>query len=90
VGPNSHFYTIEPAECDAVKNDIGWVYEGIAFYARRLEAGACPAPWRTLYRAYNNGFPVKDANHRFAVDVATLQTLVSQGWRIEGAVMCVE
>jgi len=90
MGPNSHFYTIEPDECDAVKRDIGWVFEGIAFHARRLEGGACPAPWRTLYRAYNNGFPVKDANHRFAVDLATLQPLVGQGWRIEGAVMCVE
>ena len=45
---------------------------------------------RALYRAYNNGFPTKDSNHRFALDMATLQPLVAQGWVIEGAVMCVQ
>jgi hypothetical protein len=90
IGPNSHFYTIEPAECEAVKRDPGWLYEGIAFHARRLEGGSCPAPYRALYRAYNNGFPTKDANHRFSVDRAVLEGLRPQGWSVEGAVMCVE
>ena len=90
VGPNSHFYTIEPGECENVKRDVGWKYEGTAFYARRLENGACPSPYRILYRAYNNGFPAKDANHRFAVSRATLEALTRQGWVIEGPVMCVE
>src|SRR5205814_4854662 len=31
-GPNSHFYTANPAECASVKRDPGWTYEGIAFY----------------------------------------------------------
>jgi hypothetical protein len=90
LGPNSHFYTIEPGECDAVKRDAGWIYEGIAFHAKRLQSGACPAGARPLYRAYNNGYPAKDANHRFATDVAPLQALLPKGWSLEGAVMCVE
>jgi len=90
IGPNSHFYTIEPGECALVKTDPGWVYEGVAFYARRLESGACPAPLRALHRAYNNGYPLKDSNHRFAIDRATLDGLVRLGWSVEGAVMCVE
>ena len=90
IGPNSHFYTIEPGECEAVKRDAGWIYEGIAFHARRLENGACPLPYRALYRAYNNGFPVKDANHRFAVERSLLEGLRPQGWAVEGAVMCVD
>ena len=90
VGPNSHFYTIEPGECELVRRDPGWLYEGIAFHARRLHNGACVAPYRPLYRAYNNGFPTKDANHRFSVDRALLEGLRDRGWTVEGAVMCVE
>jgi hypothetical protein len=90
LGPNSHFYTIEPGECEAVKRDPGWVYEGVAFHARRLENGTCPAGLRTLYRAYNNGFPTRDSNHRFATELALLEALRPQGWIVEGAVMCVE
>lgn len=90
IGPNSHFYTIEPGECALVKADIGWKYEGVAFYARRLDNGACPSPYRIVYRAYNNGFPNKDSNHRFAVARSALESLVRLGWTIEGPVMCVE
>jgi hypothetical protein len=73
-----------------VKRDAGWIYEGIAFQAKRLQSGACPAGTRPLYRAYNNGYPAKDANHRFATDVAQLASLQPKGWSVEGAVMCVE
>lgn len=90
IGPNSHFYTIDPAECELVKRDIGWVYEGTAFHARRIENGACPAGTRALYRAYNNGFPTKDSNHRYATDVALLEAMRGQGWTVEGPAMCVE
>jgi hypothetical protein len=45
---------------------------------------------RTLYRAYNNGFPTRDSNHRFATELALLEALRPQGWIVEGAVMCVE
>lgn len=90
IGPNSHFYTIEPGECEGVKRDQGWFYEGIAFYARRLEGGQCAGGTRPLYRAYNNGYPAKDANHRFATERTTLEALQPRGWSVEGAVMCVE
>jgi hypothetical protein len=90
IGPNSHFYTIDPGECELVKRDVGWLYEGTAFHARRLENGACPAPLRVLYRAYNNGYPAKDANHRYATDVALLEGMRSLGWVVEGPTMCVE
>ena len=90
IGPNSHFFTIEPGECEAVKRDPGWIYEGIAFHARRLEDGACRGATRPLYRAYNNGYPARDANHRFATGRSTLEALQPRGWSVEGAVMCVE
>ena len=90
IGPNSHFYTIDPAECAAVKLDAGWVYEGTAFHAVRLDNGACPGVTRPLYRAYNNGFPAKDANHRYATELAILEAMRASGWSVEGAAMCVQ
>jgi Repeat of unknown function (DUF5648) len=32
IGPNSHFYTADAAECASVKQDAAWRYEAIAFY----------------------------------------------------------
>src|SRR5258706_10593 len=90
IGPNSHFYTIDPAECAALKLDAGWVYEGTAFHAVRLDNGACPGVTRPLYRAYNNGFPAKDANHRYATELAILEAMRASGWSVEGAAMCVQ
>jgi uncharacterized delta-60 repeat protein len=41
-GPNSHFYTVDLLECDAVRSDPGWLFEGVAFYSvAPLETG-CP------------------------------------------------
>jgi serine protease len=42
-GPNSHFYTANATECQIVKQDPGWTYEGIAFYARRSRRRAVRA-----------------------------------------------
>ncbi len=40
-GPNSHFYTADPAECARVKTDPGWFYEGIVFHIAPAQGGAC-------------------------------------------------
>ena len=89
-GPNSHFYTIDAGECELVKGDRGWTYEGTAFYALPLQGGACPSGLRTLWRAYNNGFPLKAPNHRYATDRALLDAMSARGWSVEGPAMCVE
>jgi hypothetical protein len=74
-----------------VKNDHGWVYEGTAFYAAQsIDTSLCPAGLRALWRAYNNGFPTKDANHRYATDRALLDAMAARGWSVEGVAMCVE
>jgi hypothetical protein len=91
IGPNSHFYTVSPAECELVKNQRGWVYEGTAFYAAQsIDTSLCPAGLRQLWRAYNNGFPTKDANHRYSTDRSILDAMASRGWSVEGVAMCVE
>lgn len=92
-GPNSHFYTADPAECAAVKQDPGWHYEGIAFYVTLRTNGQCGAGQQPVWRAYNNGYKpqqgINDGNHRFSVDRQTILNLVSQGWNDEGVVFCV-
>lgn len=42
VGPNSHFYTADPAECTKVKTNPAWTYEAIAFHIEVPRNGACP------------------------------------------------
>jgi uncharacterized protein (DUF1800 family) len=88
-GPNSHFFTAEPAECELVKQDPGWFYEGIAFYAMRVSSGACGGGVRPLYRNFNNRASANDSNHRYSATLATFQDMADQGWPAEGAALCV-
>jgi hypothetical protein len=84
VGPNSHFYTANAAECDAVKRDRGWTFEGIAFYVLDAVDGACTTGSRPVYRFYNNGFARNDSNHRYSVDSSAMPA----PWTREGVVFC--
>jgi uncharacterized delta-60 repeat protein len=88
VGPNSHFYTVVPLECDAVRQDPGWRYEGIAFYSVPPDALGCPAAMRPVYRLYNNGYASNDSNHRYTTDPALYQGMQNKGWTGEGVVFC--
>ncbi|MBK7472051.1 MAG: hypothetical protein IPI73_17025 [Betaproteobacteria bacterium] len=88
-GPNPHFYTIDADECAAVKNDPGWTYEGIAFFATTPSNEQCPNAMQPVHRAYNNRYAQNDSNHRYALSPSLLQPLVAQGWTVEGVVFCV-
>lgn len=96
IGPNSHFYTADPAECAFVRTAWqslaadgrlypAWTFESYAFRVIAPVNGVCPAGTIPLYRAYNNGAR-GDPNHRYSTDVALLQSM--QGWTFEGVVMC--
>ncbi|MBK9607563.1 MAG: exo-alpha-sialidase [Betaproteobacteria bacterium] len=88
IGPNSHFYTIDYQECANVRADPGWTLESTsAFVARPPERG-CGAG-RVVYRLYNNRFAQNDSNHRYVADLALYQSLQAQGWKGEGAQLCV-
>jgi hypothetical protein len=88
-GPNSHFFTAEPSECDLVKRSGGWYYEGIGFYITPVNAnGGCPAGYLQVNRAYNQGFPRNDSNHRFSTSDSTMRDMAGEGWVVEGTVMC--
>ncbi len=97
IGPNSHFYTADPAECAYVKVSYqavasdgnsypAWTYESNAFAVKALVGGACPAGTLPLYRSYNNGMR-GDPGHRYSTDASVLQAMT--GWVFEGLTMCV-
>jgi fermentation-respiration switch protein FrsA (DUF1100 family) len=89
AGPNSHFFTASADECAIVKRDTGWFFEGTGFYLQPVDANRqCPAGFLQVERAYNNGFPRNDSNHRFTTSDSTLRAMGQKGWTIEGPVMC--
>ncbi len=89
IGPNSHFYTFQGAECEQVKADAGWVYEAPnRFFALQPVAGGCPAGSLPVYRAYNNRFAQRDSNHRYTVKPTIYAQMIALGWKGEGIVMC--
>jgi hypothetical protein len=87
-GANTHFFTIEPGECELVKRSPGWFYEGLGFFGTRLANGACPAGLRTVHRLFNNRQAFNDSNHRYIVDLSLVPGMVAQGWSLEGPVFC--
>lgn len=96
-GPNSHFYTINPTECHALRflqvttpaSEKRWNFENYGFTSNRPIGGGCPAGTAPVYRAYNNGFARGiDSNHRITSDPAGIQQVVARGWVSEGIVMC--
>ncbi len=99
-GPNSHFFTADTAECNALKalqisprptTVKQWNYEGLGFSVVARTAGnTCPGGSLPVYRAYNNG-PARgvDANHRYSTSIYALGSLTGNaGWTIEGVVFC--
>lgn len=102
-GPNSHFYTANPADCQGLKDleaqqraqaaaagqpFLGWGYEQIAFYALVPVNGQCAGGTVPVYRAYNNRFAYNDSNHRFMVDPMMLEAELFEGWSYEQAQFC--
>lgn len=103
AGPNSHFYTGNPTDCQGLKDleqqqraqsaaagqpFLGWAYEQIAFYALVPVNGQCPGGTVPVYRAYNNRFAYNDSNHRFMVDPTMLAAELFEGWGYEYAQFC--
>jgi hypothetical protein len=93
-GPNSHFYTVNADECEALKhryagNEKSWRFESYDFLTSPVVFGACAAGQVPVYRAYNNGFARGiDSNHRITTDPAAIAEVVARGWVYEGIVMC--
>ena len=87
IGPNSHFYTADAAECTIVKGNPNWTYEAIAFYVEVPLAGVCKSGTEAVYRSFYPGASVSQSNHRFLPDLTMHQKMASSS-TLEGVVMC--
>jgi hypothetical protein len=101
-GPNSHFYTADPGECEQIKAVeayqradaqargqpfLGWAFENIAFYALLPDNGQCAPGTTPVYRAYNDRAPQNDTNHRFMSDPRQRVAMLMT-WLDEGVAFC--
>jgi len=80
---SSHFYTPFAAECDMVKTNRDWQFEGEVFSVALPTAGNCAAGLQPLYRMYNNGHGGAP-NHRYTTDLAVRAQMLALGWIAEG------
>ncbi len=88
LGPSSHFFTANPAECAAVKMNPGWIYEGIAFNALLPVGGACAQGSAAVIRFFRGGASVSESRHRYVQDAVELARMRAAGWIEEGPVFC--
>jgi len=82
------FYTGDAGECDGVKRNPGWRYQGIAFYSLPASGNACPDGYLGVHRAYNKGDVRNDSNHRYTTSDSTMRDTQAAGWTFEGTVLC--
>ena len=89
---NSHFYGRGTVECDATAAaNPTFINEDSQFFHVLLPvAGVCPAGTRDVHRVFSNR---ADANHRYMVDPAIRDLMVTKHWLAEGdgdnlVVMC--
>ena len=86
--PSTHFYTVIASECALVKGKPDWTFEENAYASIEPSAtGVCPANTRPLYRLYNDG-QRNSPNHRYTTSFTVVVSMQSQGWLLEGVVMC--
>jgi hypothetical protein len=88
-GPDSHFFTVDAAECAHVMSAWqAWTFEAHAFATTPATAGACAAGLVPVRRFYNNPAAGADMNHRYVTSAAVAAEMRGKGWIEEGVVMC--
>jgi hypothetical protein len=86
-GPNTHFFTIDPFECNLLLANPLWTFEGIAFRADTTAGEDCPADRVPVVRLYNDG-KGGEPNHRYLTSHSEIYRMQVQGWVREGVVFC--
>ena len=87
VGPNSHFYTANAAECATVKQNPDWTFEAVSFFIDVPQGTGCVLGTEPIYRSFYPGAAVADSNHRFLPDLTMHQNMAVSS-TLEGVVMC--
>jgi hypothetical protein len=89
---DSHFFGRSAQECGETLSKFPFMSQETpnAFYISLPTAGVCPPAMIPVYRAFSNR---ADANHRYTMDRAIRDQMVSMGWTAEGdgpdlVVMC--
>lgn len=85
---SSHFYTADASECEKVKANPDWEYEGIAGYVSVPQLPSLCTQGVPLYRLYNNGHGGAPS-HKYTTDATDVEIYSKQGWVAEGVVGCV-
>jgi hypothetical protein len=80
---SSHFYTVDQAECESVKLNLMWQFEGIVGYVWQASANGVCIHGAPVFRFYNNGQGAAP-NHRFTIDSSVSFAMVRDGWTPEG------
>jgi YVTN family beta-propeller protein len=81
----THVYTPYSVECDSLKSENAWEFEGVSYYVQMPDAnGGCGGGTEPLYRLYNNG-EGGTPNHRYTAHRATRDAMASAGWTAEGS-----
>ncbi len=81
---SSHFYTPFTTECDIVKQNKDWTFEGLVFAMPIPQLnGACAVGTVPVYRLYNDGQGAAP-NHRYTTDLAVRAQMIGKGWIPEG------
>ena len=90
VNRHSHFYSADPAECEALKSNRGLRYEGIVFYAQRPAGGQCAGGTTPVYRSTLDAIYRNDFNQRFTVDATVFAKSGASGRSADGVTMCAQ
>ncbi len=88
LGPDSHFYTVNGAECAAVRQDRYWEFEGVAFRVLPLAGSGCAPGSEVVQRLYKPAADVTGMRHRYVIDDADVEAMLGAGWTLEGPVFC--
>jgi probable HAF family extracellular repeat protein len=81
---SSHFYTSWRDECDRVRTNPDWQFEGEVFGVwLPADWGGCEPGTERLFRLYNGGRSGAP-NHRYTTNMITRMSMVQQGWVPEG------
>jgi hypothetical protein len=81
---SSHFYTPAANECEVLKGNSNWQFEGEVFNIQVPAAdGSCPVGTSPVYRLYNDG-QGGAPNHRYTTDLGVRAQMLTQGWIAEG------
>jgi hypothetical protein len=87
---SSHFFSANPAECEAVKNNPLWTFEGdVGYVAVANATGSCPSGSVPLYRMYNNGVGGAPTHIYTTSESWYVGLSGGGGWAAEGILGCV-